>query len=39
MLVDLPRGVNFKVWSYLGCSVQNAKLAVKVSVRVTHKEI
>ena len=40
MLVVSPRGVNFRFWSHLGCSGQNAiTLAIKVLARVAHEEI
>ena len=40
MLVVSLRGVNFRFWSHLGCSRQNASyLAVKVSFRVTNEKI
>ena len=41
MLVVSLRGVNFGLWSQLGCSGQNAiiYLAVKVSFRVSREKI
>lgn len=44
MLVVSLRGVNFRFWSHLGCSGENAIMcgsyvAMSVLFRVSHKEI
>ena len=39
MLVVSLRGVNFGLWSHLGCFGQNAITAVQASLRVAREEI